>query len=109
MITSETFEKMALSFPNTGQKSHFDRIGYNVIGKRMFATYLSEQNTANIFLTPDEQAIFCKMDPKNIYPVLNKWGENGATTFDLNKVAIDLVNEALISAYDNVVKKRNKS
>ena len=109
MITSETFEKMALSFPNTGQKSHFDRIGYNVIGKRMFATYLSEQNTANIFLTPDEQAIFCKMDSKNIYPVPNKWGENGATTFDLNKVAIELVNEALISAYEYVVKKRNKS
>jgi hypothetical protein len=109
MITGETFEKMALSFPNTGQKSHFDRIGYNVTGKRMFATYLTENNTANIFLTPDEQAIFCRMDSKNIYPVPNKWGENGATTFDLNKVAKELVHEALISAHDNVIKKRNKS
>ena len=38
----------------------------------MFATYLADDNTANIFLTPIEQAVFCKMDKKNVYPVLNK-------------------------------------
>ena len=105
MLTGETFGKMALSFPNTGQKPHFDRVGYNVIGKRMFATYLSKNNTANIFLTPEEQAIFCKMDPLNIYPVPNRWGENGATTFELAKVAKEFVHEALLSAYNNIINK----
>ena len=89
MITGATFAEMALALPGTGQKPHFDRIGFNVIGKRMFATYLSENNTANIFLTPKEQVVFCKMDAVNIYPVPNKWGENGATTFELNNVAKD--------------------
>ena len=106
MITGATFEKMALSFPNTGQKSHFERVGFNVIGKRMFATYLAKDNTANIFLTPIEQAVFCSMDPGNIYPVPNKWGENGATTFDLNKVSKEFVLEALLSAYNEVIKKK---
>ncbi len=107
MITGKAFAEMALSFPGTGQKPHFDRIGFNIIGKRMFATYLSANNTANIFLAPKEQVIFCKMDAVNIYPVPNKWGEKGATTFDLNKVAKEFVQEALLSAYNEVSKKRN--
>jgi hypothetical protein len=102
MITAEEFTKLALSFPGTAQKPHFERIGFDVIGKRMFATYLAKDNTASIFLTPEEQTIFCKIDTENIYPVPNKWGEKGATTFDLNKVPKEFVLEALLSAYNNV-------
>ncbi|WAC15169.1 MmcQ/YjbR family DNA-binding protein [Dyadobacter pollutisoli] len=104
MITGEKFTELALSFAGTAQKPHFERIGFNVIGKRMFATYLAKNNTANIFLTPNEQAIFCEMDPENIYPIPNKWGEKGATTFDLNKVPKEFVLEALLSAYNDVRK-----
>ena len=108
MIIGEVFEKMALSFPDTEQKPHFDRIAFKVIGKRMFATYFEEHNTANIFLTPDEQKRFCKMDDENIYPVPNKWGEKGITTFELDMVAKDIVQEALLSAYNEIVKKKKK-
>ena len=72
----------------------------------MFATYLPKDNTANIFLTPNEQALFCRMDPKNIYPVPNKWGEGGATTFNLNSVSMGFVQEALLSAYNEITKKK---
>jgi hypothetical protein len=64
MISEDAFVKMALSFPGTGQGPHFDRIGFKVLGKRMFTTYLAKNNTANIFLTPTEQRVFCKMIPK---------------------------------------------
>ena len=104
MIDGNTFSEMALSFPGTEQRPHFDRTGFRVMGKRMFATYLARNNTANIFLTPDEQAVFCAMDRANIYPVPNKWGEKGATTFDLNRVSRALVTEALLSAYNDVLK-----
>lgn len=106
MITGEAFAEMALSFAGAEQKPHFERIGFKVTGRRMFATYLQENNTANIFLTPSEQVVFCKMDAHNIFPVPNKWGEKGATTFVLNKVAKELVMEALISAYNDVMKKQ---
>ena len=102
MITAEAFEKMALSFPHTEPVKHFDRIGFKLIGKRMFATYLDKDNTANIFLTPKEQLVFCEIDATNIYPVPNKWGEKGATTFNLNKVEKEIVLEALLSAYKDV-------
>ncbi|MEM7087910.1 MAG: MmcQ/YjbR family DNA-binding protein [Bacteroidota bacterium] len=104
MISGETFAELALSFQGTEQKQHFDRIGFKVSGKRMFATYLAKNNTANVFLTPNEQAVFCKLDSINIYPVPNKWGEKGATTFELNNLPKEIVLEALLSGYNNVVK-----
>ncbi|MFN8259256.1 MAG: MmcQ/YjbR family DNA-binding protein [Bacteroidales bacterium] len=104
MITGEEFTELALSFAGTTQKPHFERTGFSVIGKRMFATYLAKNNTANIFLSPKDQTIFCTMDNVNIYPVPNKWGEKGATTFELDKVPKEFVLEALLSAYNDVIK-----
>jgi hypothetical protein len=109
MISEKIFIEMALSFPGTEQTPHFERIGFKVTRKRMFATYLSENNTANIFLTLEEQRVFCKMRAGNIYPVPNKWGEKGATTFDLGKLPKELIMEALLSAYKEVVKSGKKT
>jgi len=109
MIRMKAFREMALSFPNTEQTPHFERIGFKIAGRRMFCTYLEKDNTANIFLTPVEQKLFCKIDNVNIYPVPNKWGVSGATTFDLNGVAKEIVMEALLSAYNEVVKSKRKT
>ena len=109
MISAANFKEMAISFPHTEQVPHFERIGFKISGRRMFATYLEKNNTANIFLSPAEQNLFCEMDPKNIYPVPNKWGEKGATTFELNNVAREFVIEALLSAYNEVMKPKSKS
>lgn len=95
---------MALSLPHTEQKPHFERIGFKVEGKRMYASYLAQDNTANIFLTPEEQVVFCNMNAPGIYPIPSKWGQNGATTFELNTTPKELVMEALISAYNQVLK-----
>jgi len=108
MTDMKAFQKMALSFPYTEQVPHFERIGFKIIGKRMFATYLEKNNTANIFLTPSEQKVFSKMDRANIYPIPNKWGEKGATTFELNNLAKELLMEALLSAYNEVLKSKEK-
>ena len=106
MITSTAFSEMALSFPGTEAVPHFERKGFRVMGKRMFATLLAEANTANIFLRPEEQAVFCAMDKKHIYPVPNKWGEKGATTFELNHTRREYVQEALLSAYNDVLRSK---
>lgn len=108
MITGEAFAAMALSFAGVEQTPHFERAGFKIIGRRMFATYLEKENTANIFLSSEEQLVFCKMDVDNIYPVPNKWGAKGATTFNLNRVSKEIVLEALLSAYNQVMKKKSK-
>jgi len=108
MIDMKAFQTMALSFPHTEQVPHFERVGFKITGKRMFTTYLEKNNTANIFLTPAEQKLFCKIDKTNIYPVPNKWGEKGATTFELNTVPREVVMEALLSAYNETIKSKAK-
>ncbi|MEO6333348.1 MAG: MmcQ/YjbR family DNA-binding protein [Pyrinomonadaceae bacterium] len=102
-MKGDEFRKMALEFPGTETAPHFDRVAFKVIKRRAFATYLETDNTANIFLTPEEQNAFCRMDKKNIFPVPNKWGEKGATTFVLDRVDLSLVREALLSAYSEIV------
>jgi hypothetical protein len=109
MIDMKAFQAMALSFLHTEQVPHFERIGFKITGKRMFATYLEKNNTANIFLTAAEQKLFCKLDNNNVYPVPNKWGEKGATTFELNGVAREVVMEALLSAYNEIIKLKRKT
>lgn len=107
VISGEQFRQLALAFNGTEQVPHFERIGFKVSGKRMFATYLAKDNTANVFLTPQEQALFCEMDSHNIYPVPNKWGEKGATTFNLNRVEKEVLQEALLSGYNEVMKPKS--
>ncbi|TDQ33026.1 MmcQ/YjbR family DNA-binding protein [Zeaxanthinibacter enoshimensis] len=104
MEKSNRFRELALSFPNSEERPHFERMGYRITGKRMFATFLPKDETANIFLTPEEQTVFCRIDPGNIYPVPNKWGEKGATTFVVNNLSEKIVLEALLSAYNQVLK-----
>ena len=101
-MTGDEFREMALQFAGTETAPHFDRVAFKVVKRRSFATYLETDNTANIFLTPEEQNAFCRMDKKNIFPVPNKWGDKGATTFVLNRVDPTLVREALMSAYSNI-------
>ena len=108
MIDEKSFVAMALSFPHTEQRPHFERVGFRKIGGRMFATYLQANNTANIFLRPDEQKLFCKIDKRNIYPVPNRWGEKGATTFELDSVDPAIVQEALLSAYNDIITRKKK-
>jgi hypothetical protein len=49
------------------------------------------------------------MHPVGIYPVPNKWGEKGATTFELgSKLPKEIIMEALLSAYTDVVKQERK-
>lgn len=102
-MTENEFTDLALSFPGTESRPHFDRIGFRITGKRMFATYLDKNNTANVFLTSKEQKVFCQMH-KDIYPVPNKWGEKGATTFVLDTVPKEIITEALLSAYKEILK-----
>ena len=108
MITGDQFAEMALSFPGTEQVPHFERTGFKVTGRRMFATYLETNNTANIFLNPVEQQVFCEIDKDHIFPVPNKWGEKGATTFVLDHVDQGVILEALSSAYAETKKGKQK-
>ena len=104
-MSSEEFKNMALSFQGTLSRPHFDRTAFKVKGKRIFATLHEENESANIVLSIPEQELFCAMD-KAIYPVPNKWGAHGWTTFELKRTDSSIILDALNSAYQDVLKSR---
>ncbi|KAA9042125.1 MmcQ/YjbR family DNA-binding protein [Ginsengibacter hankyongi] len=103
-MTPGEFEEMALSFPGTVSQPHFERTAFKITGKRIFATLHKKSESVNILLTPEEQKVFCSID-ESIYPILNKWGLKGWTTFELKKAERPVILDALNSAYENVLKK----
>ena len=100
-MTTEQFTEMALSFEGTITQPHFDRTAFKIIGKKIFATLHEKSATANLVLTPDIQKVFCKMS-KGIYPVANKWGEKGWTTFKLENVERGIILDGLSTAWEGV-------
>jgi len=95
MVKSETFRQIALSFHGTEENPHVNRAAFKVTGKRIFATLDEESESANIIFSLTEQKAFCFFDKNAVYAVQNKFGLHGWTTFELKKVPVELISEAL--------------
>ena len=106
-MSTEEFKDLALSFPGTISMPHFDRLAFKVEGKRIFATLHEKTESANIVLTVQEQQLFCEI-AKGIYPVPNKWGTKGWTTFEIKTVERAVLLEALKSAYEDALNAKKK-
>lgn len=107
-MTASEFRDMALSFPGTEENPHFERAAFKVVKHRIFATLHEASLTANIKFSPADQRVFCKFDKKSVYPVPNKWGEQGWTTFELKSVPSELILDALNTAHQEVTNEKKK-
>lgn len=105
MITIEQLRAIVLAFPETTESAHFHKVSFRV-KKKIFATYNGKNNTANLKLSEIDQDVFSAFDRTIIYPVANKWGQQGWTTVELNSVGEDLLADALTSAYCEVAPKK---
>ena len=104
MINIETVRKVALSFDDAIELPHFDLASFRV-RKKIFATLDEKNKRVCIKLTPVDQSVFCSYDRSIIYPVPNKWGLNGATYIELQKVNKEMFKDALTVAYCTVAPK----
>ena len=107
-MTSKAFSKIALSFPQTEEAPHFDRKAYRVTGKRIFATLHETSGSVNLKLSTIDQSVFSSYPKGNIYPVNNKWGLQGWTTFEIKHLDEAVIREALMSAYNDVMQPKPK-
>ncbi len=107
-MTSNQLKELALSFPYTIASPHFDRTAFKVVDKRIFATLHEKSKTVNIKLLPADQSVYCLIDKEAIYPVNNKWGLQGWTTFQLDGINGQLMLDALNTAYSEVLKRKKK-
>lgn len=101
MITTDTFRKLASSFPGVEELPHFDKTSFR-LNKKIFATMNEKKNRATVKLPANDQYVFCLNDKSMIYPVPNKWGLQGWTNIDLTKVNKRLLTQILKSSYKEI-------
>lgn len=105
MVDIETARQMALSLPGTVEQDHFGIPSFRV-KKRIFSTMLVKEQLMMVKLSPIDQSVFHSFDPAVFYPVPNKWGLKGATVVELAKVPPELLEDALNTAYQLIVRKK---
>jgi hypothetical protein len=103
-MTSDEFRTLVRSFPHTEEAPHFDRAAFKVTKKRIFATLHPPSNTANMKLSEVDQSVFSDYGKDAIFKIPNKWGQQGWTTFVLDKVPYEVMQDALDCAYKEVFK-----
>ena len=105
MVSIDAVRKIALSFPETMETPHFEKPSFRV-GKRIFATLDIKNHQACIKLSEIDQNVFSSFDRSIIFPVPNKWGKQGWTFVNLQKIRKDMFVDALTTAYCEVAPKR---
>jgi predicted DNA-binding protein (MmcQ/YjbR family) len=105
MVSIDTFRKLALSFPEATEEPHFEKTSFKV-KRKIFATYDDLKKRACIKLSEIDQDVFSSSGKAIIFPVDNKWGKQGWTLIEMNRVRKALFIDALTTAYCEVAPKK---
>jgi predicted DNA-binding protein (MmcQ/YjbR family) len=105
MVTIETLQKLAHSLPEATEEPHFEKTSFRV-KKKIFATYDDKLERLCIKLSEIDQDVFSSADKTIIYPLDNKWGKQGWTIIELEKIHEDLFVDALTTAYCEVAPRK---
>ncbi len=105
MVTVAAARQLALSLPETEEKSHFGTPDFRVKNK-IFATVKADKQLVMVKLSAVDQSVFCSFDKGIIYPVPGGWGRQGATYIELKKVKKAMLLDALTTAWKQVAPRK---
>lgn len=107
LMTPDDFRTLALSFPETEEKSHMRHPDFRVRG-RIFATlsYPSE-GWGMVKLPPTQQETYVQAEPDAFVPVKGAWGRQGCTSVLLKKAKKTMVKSALAEAWREAAAKQS--
>lgn len=105
MVSIDNLREWALSFPEVTEEPHFEKTSFRV-KKKIFVTYDEIKKRACVKLSEIDQDVFSAPDRTIIFPVDNKWGKQGWTLIEMNKVRKELFIDALTTAYCEVAPKK---
>lgn len=94
-----------LLFPEVETSQHFEKVAYKV-NKKIFLTYMENSSQFTVKFSPENQQLLCGISPQHIYPVPNKWGNQGWTLVNFNKLENEVLLELLKAAYCTVAPKK---
>jgi len=99
MTGASDLTEIALALAGTTAAPHFDRTAFKV--RRTYATLAADGLTANLKLTPDEQAFKVMMAPAAFAPVAGAWGRQGWTVVTLANLDRDELAAVLAMAWQH--------
>lgn len=105
-MTAGDFRRIALTMPEAVEGSHFGSADFRVGGKIFATLALEPEGYGVLLLTPEQQAGMVEDEPKIFSPVPGGWGRMGATRVRLAKVAGDILEGALQTAWRRRAPKR---
>lgn len=103
MTTAAQFRKLALSMPETEEKSHFEQPDFRVKGK-IFCGLSRDGETANLKLTPELQAMV--LSDAAFTPAAGAWGRSGWTHVLLRAVELEALRDLVREAWRIVAPKK---
>ena len=107
-MTADEFRELALELPEAVEQEHMDHPDFRVKGK-IFATLGPKEAWGMVKLTPAEQSLFVRTDPKMFEPFPGAWGKRGCTKVILEEADAGPVRQALIAAWRNTATKRMRA
>ena len=105
MISVAEVRRLALSFPEAYEQTHFGIPSFR-IRKKIFSTIWVTENRAMVKLSLADQSVFCAIDGESFLPVPGTWGAKGATFVELSRVGDAIFKGALTAAYCNAAPKK---
>lgn len=105
-MTAQDFRKIALSQPESEERSHMDHPDFRVAGK-IFATLgYPDKGCAMVKLSPEDQHNLSKDYADAFVPVKGAWGRRGATSVHLKAAKKGIARKAIEAAWRNTAPKR---
>jgi hypothetical protein len=98
-LTAAGFRRIALRLPEAVESSHFGNADFRVGGKIFATLSLQSEGYGVLLLTPEQQAGMVEDAPTIFSPVPGGWGRQGSTRVLLSKVAPDILEAALRTAW----------
>ncbi len=105
-MTAADFRRIALSLPEAVEGSHFGQADFRVGGKIFATLALESEGYGVLLLTADQQAGMVEDEPEIFSPVPGGWGRKGSTRVHLAKVAPDILEGSLRTAWLRKAPKR---
>jgi hypothetical protein len=105
-LNGANFRRIALALPEATEGSHFGQADFRVGGKIFATLALESKGYGVLLLSPEQQAGMVEDEPEIFSPVPGGWGRKGSTRVLLAKVASDILEAALRTAWLRKAPKR---
>jgi hypothetical protein len=105
-MTADEFRRLALSFPDTEERSHMKHPDFRVGGKIFATVGYPDGEWGMVKLSPEQQQNYLDAAPGVFKPAAGAWGRAGATMVRLKTAKKALVQKALETACGEVRAKK---